>query len=73
VHLMATENLDSLLLSLDFPEDPEPSDLIDSTPEVHYTGRVDGSRAVSQKLEFFCDARQEWLTSSSSRTGVLRD
>ena len=30
------------VLSLDVPEDPEPSDLIDSTPEVHCTGRVDG-------------------------------
>jgi len=35
------------VLSLDVPEDPEPSDLIDSTPEVHYAGRVDGSRAVA--------------------------
>ena len=42
-------------------------------PELHYAGRVDGSRAVSQKLEFLCDARQEWLTSSASRTGIPRD
>jgi hypothetical protein len=41
------------VLSLDVHEDPEPSDLIDSTPEEHYAGRVDGARAVSQKLEFF--------------------
>ena len=41
------------VVRLDVPEDSEPSDLIDSTPEVHYAGRVDGSRAVSQKLEFF--------------------
>ena len=61
------------VLSLDVPEDPEPSDLIDPTPEVHYAGRVDGSRAVSQKLEFLCDARQEWLTSSASRTGIPGD
>ena len=44
------------VLSLDVPKDPEPSDLIDSTPEVHYSGRVDGSRALSHKLEFLCDA-----------------
>ena len=44
------------MLSLDVSEDPEPSDLIDSTPEVHYAGRVDGSRAVSQKLKLLCDA-----------------
>jgi len=61
------------VLSLDVPEDPEPSDLIDSTPEVDYAGRVDGSRAVSQKLEFLCDARQEWLTSSASSNGIPRD
>ena len=61
------------LLSLDVPEDPEPSDLIYSTPEVHYAGRVDGSSAVSQKLDFLCDARQEWLTSSASRTGIPGD
>ena len=61
------------MLSLDISEDPEPSDLIDSTPEVHNAGRVDGSRTVSQKLEFLCDARQEWLTSSASRTGIPRD
>ena len=61
------------VLSLDVSEDPEPSDLIDSTPEVHYSGRVDGSRSVSQKLEFLCDARQEGLTLSASRTGIPRD
>ena len=61
------------VLSLDVPEDPEPSELIDSTPEVHYAGRVDGSRAVSQKLEFLYDATEEWLTSSASRTGSPRD
>jgi len=61
------------VLSLDVPEDPEPSDLIDSTPEVHYAGRLDGSRAVSQKLEFLCHGGQEWLTSPASRTGIPRD
>jgi len=61
------------VLSLDVPEDPEPSDLIDSTPEVHYDGTVDESRAVLQKLEFLCDARQKWLASSASRTGIPRD
>ena len=60
------------MLILDVPEDPEPSDLIDLTPEVHYAGRVDGSRDVSQKLECLCDAGQEWLTSSASRTGIPR-
>ena len=64
---------DASVLSLDVLEDPEPSDLIDSTPEVHNAGRVDGSRAVSQKLEFLCDARQEWFTSSASRTAIPRD
>ena len=62
------------MLGLDVPEeDPEPSELIGSTPEVHYAGRVDGSRAVSQKLEFLYDATQEWITSSASRTGIPRD
>jgi len=63
----------SFVLTLDVPEDPEPSDLIVLAPEVHCAGRVDGSRAVSQKLEFLCEARQEWLTSSASRTGIPRD
>jgi hypothetical protein len=61
------------VLSFDVPETLELSDLIVLAPEVHCAGRVDGSRAVSQKLEFLCEARQEWLTSSASRTGIPRD
>jgi len=51
------------VLSLDVPEDPEPSDLIGSTPEAHYAGRLDGSRVVSERMEFLCDAGQELLAS----------
>ena len=43
------------MLSGVVPEDSEPSDLIDSTLESHYSGRVDGSRAVSLGMEFLCD------------------
>ena len=56
--------------SVDVPEDQELSNLIDSTPEAHYVGMVDGSRAVSEPMEFLCDARQECL---ASRSGFPRN
>jgi len=62
-----------MFVDFDVPEDPKPFDLIDSTPAAHYACRVYGSRAVSVRMKFLCDAGQEWLAAFASRTAIPRD